>query len=213
MQNKNMMSLSSHRTIITAGLLCFSGLLAAPPAAAADGIFPYPADPFAQDRRPIRTKEVGSARGQAHLFVLGALVDGKSADDVYFAGQIGIEFQLHEFGAIRLSGFQELVDGEGESLTHNLTSVRVGPALHLRPYRTVDLGAYMEGGVVFVDAVDGRFGDTAPEVVFGGFISIHFDSHNYIQLELEHAAANIPIDGVIAPRDRTAAKLGLAMVF
>lgn len=213
MQNNNMMRLSSYRTIATAGLLCLSGLFAAPPAAAADGLFPYPADPLAQDRRPIRTKEVGSARGQVHLFVLGALVDGKSADDVYFGGQLGIEFQLHEFGAIRISGFQELVDGEGESLTHNLSSVRVGPALHLRPYRIVDLGAYMEGGVVFVDAVDGRFGDTAPEVVFGGFISIHFNSHNYLQLELEHAASNIAIDGVLAPRDRTAAKLGLAMVF
>lgn len=208
-----MTRLPIHRAAVAAGFLLSTALFASTPAAAGDGLFPYPPDPFAQDRMPIRKQEVGSARGQTHLFVLGSLVDGRNADDIYFAGQLGIEFQLHEFGAIRISGFQELANGDGERLLHNFTSVRVGPALHLRPYRMVDLGAYMEGGVLFVDAVDGHFGNTAPEVTFGGFFSIHFDSHNYVQLELEHSASNADVDGVMGQQDRTAAKLGLGMVF
>lgn len=173
----------------------------------------YPDDPFAHDREPLEPTEIGSGRGQSHLFALAALVDGDNSDHVYFGGQLGIEFQLHEFGGIRLSGFQELVDGDGNQLAHKFTSLRVGPALHLRPYRRLDLGVYSEAGLLVIDVVDGKFDVTAPETTLGGFISIHLDSRVYVQLELEHVSSNAEVDGVLGKQDRTAAKLGLGLVF
>src|SRR5690606_28818902 len=136
--------------------------------------------------------EIGSGRGQTHLFILGALVDGKNSDDIYFGGELGIEFQLHEFGGIRISGFQDFSETNFDSLKHKFSSVRAGPVLHLRPYRKVDLGVFSTGGVLVVDAVDGKT-ETAPEITFGGFISIHLNSHSYVQLELEGAWSNIEV--------------------
>lgn len=174
----------------------------------------YPDDPFAWEREPLQPSAIGSGRGQTHLFALGALTRGKnSREDIYFGGQLGIEFQLHEFGAIRISGFQDLVETDGGQLAHKFSSVRVGPALHLRPYRRIDLGSYLEGGLLVVDAVDGRTSVTAPEVTLGGFISIHIDSHIYLQLELERAWSNVELNGVLDDQHRSAAKLGLGLVF
>lgn len=189
-------------------LSCFTA-----PLHAEEGPGNYPDDPFAHDRVPLEPTEIGSGRGQSHLFALASLVDGNNSDRVYFGGQLGIEFQLHEFGGIRLSGFQELVDGDGNQLAHKFTSLRVGPALHLRPYRRLDLGVYSEAGLLLVDAVDGEFSVTAPETTLGGFISIHLDSRVYVQLELEHVSSNAEVDGVLGEQDRTAAKLGLGLVF
>lgn len=183
------------------------------PLHAEEGPGNYPDDPFAHDREPLKPTEIGSGRGQSHLFALASLVDGNNSDHVYFGGQLGIEFQLHEFGGIRLSGFQELLDGHGDELAHKFTSLRVGPALHLRPYRRLDLGVYSEAGLLLIDAVDGKFSVTAPETTLGGFISIHVDSRVYVQLELEHVSSNAEVDGVLGKQDRTAAKLGLGLVF
>ncbi len=172
----------------------------------------YPDDPFAQDRDLLPATEMGSGRGQAHLFMMGALVDGKNSNDIYLGGQLGIEFQLHEFGGIRISGFQDISESDFGTLKHKFSSVRVGPVLHLRPYRRVDFGIYSEGGVLVVDAVDGD-SDAAPEITLGGFISVHLDSHTYLQLELEGAWSNVEVGGVMDDQNRTAAKLGFGSVF
>lgn len=187
--------------------------LVAPSVQAADPVSSYPGDPLAHERAWLPPVEIGSARGQTHLFALGALVKGDNSPAIYFGGQLGIEFQLHEFGAIRISGFQDLVDGDGQQLVHKFSSVRIGPALHLRPYRRVDLGAYFEGGVLVVDAVDGRTSARAPEIVTGGFISVHIDPHAYVQLELEQSWSNVEINGVLGEHDQLVAKMGLGVVF
>lgn len=172
----------------------------------------YPSDPLAHDRRSL-SPETGSARGQTHVFVLGSLVEGDNADDTYLGGQIGIEFQLHEFGAIRLSGFQDVSQSDGKQLIHKFSSFRFGPALHMRPYETVDFGPYAEGGLVTVDLVDGKTSAKGPELVMGGFISIYVDSAWYVQMELERSWSNLEIDGVLSKQPRTAAKLGLGLAF
>lgn len=187
---------------------------AAAPALATDGLrLPYPDDPLAHDREPLRTVEIGSARGQTRLTALGALVNGKNSDDTYLGGQLGIEFQLHEFGAVRINGFQDLVEPDGSRLRNRFSSMRVGPALHLRPYRRIDFGPYTEAGLLLVDAVNGRRGDKGVEVVMGGFITIHLDSHVFVQLELERAWSTLEVDGVLDDQHRTAAKLGLGLAF
>lgn len=189
-------------------------LLATPAWALETATGNYPADPFADERATLPATELGSARGQTHVFALGALTQGdNSRNEVYLGGQLGIEFQLHEYGAIRISGFQDLVETSGGQLKHKFSSARVGPALHLSPYRRVDFGPYAEAGLLVVDAVDGKTSVTAPETTLGGFISIWLDSQVYLQLELERASSNVEVDGVLGNHSRNAAKLGLGLSF
>ena len=174
----------------------------------------YPADPFAFEREPLRASEIGSARGQTQLSVLGALVSGNASDDIYFGGKLGAEFMLHEFVALRLTGFQDLTETDFESIDYRLTSVRAGSALHLQPYRRVDLGPYSEGGIVSVNRIGpGKSGDTAPEVVIGGFITIHLTSSYFMRLELERAWARLDLGDGVRSEYRTAALAGFGVLF
>lgn len=79
-------------------LRCIFLLLLVTPAWAAESpVTGYPEDPFAWGREPLAPAAIGSARGQTHIFALGALTHGgNSSEDIYFGGQLGIEFQLHE---------------------------------------------------------------------------------------------------------------------
>ncbi|MFZ5756143.1 MAG: hypothetical protein ACOY3X_04535 [Pseudomonadota bacterium] len=198
---------------LVTGLLTALSLGMPATAAAGEPAGPWPGDPLAHERARIKPVEIGSARGQNSVFILGALVDGDNSSDIYFGGQLGVEFQLHEFGGIRISGFQDLADSEGETLAHKFSSVRIGPVLHLRPYRRVDLGAYFEGGVLVVDAVDGKSSAKAPELTTGGFINIHLDSYIHIRLELEQSWSNVEIDNVLGEHEQLVAKFGIGAVF
>lgn len=181
--------------------------------ASANASRPYPADPFAMERRVLPATEIGTARGQTRVAIMGALVHGKSSqEDIYFGAKTSMEFVLHEFGAIRLTGFQDMLETDFKSLNHKFTSARVGPALHLRPYRRIDLGPYLEAGALIVDAVDGKT-KSGPEVALGGFISIHLDSYWFLQLELERSFARVEVDGLLGSQHRTAAMLGLGFAF
>lgn len=193
--------------------VCACLLIAMPLAALAGEPPPYPEDPFAWEREPVAPTEIGTARGQTHITALGALVSGKNSADTYLGGQLGIEFVLHEFGGIRISGFQDLVDTDQLGLAYRFSSVRVGPTLHVSPYRRVDLGVYAEGGLVVVDAVDGKTSEKAPEAVLGGFITLYLDSYVFVQMELQRAWANIEINNAYAAQPRTAAMLGIGLAF
>lgn len=173
----------------------------------------YPDDPFADDRQLLRPSEIGSTRGQVQFSALGALVRGSNSPHTYLGGKLGLEFMLDEFGAVRITGFQDLVEQDGQQLAHKFSSARVGPALHLRPWQRIDLGPYLEGGIVVVDAVDGRSGAKAPEVALGGFITIHVDSFVFIRMELERVWTNVEINNVLGNHHRTAALLGLGIAF
>lgn len=174
---------------------------------------PYPDDPFAWEREKMPATEIGTARGQTRLSALGALVSGNNSADIYLGGQLACEFMLHEFGGVRIAGFQDVFDTDNKGLAHKFSSIRVGPALHIQPYRRVDLGVYAEGGIVIVDFIDGRSSGKAPEAVLGGFITVHLDSFFFVQLELERAWANIEINNVYANQDRTAAMMGIGISF
>ncbi len=173
----------------------------------------YPDDPFADDRLLLKPTEIGATRGQVQFSALGALVQGSNSKDTYLGGKLGLEFMANEFGAIRITGFQDLVEQDGEQLAHKFSSARVGPALHLRPWKRVDLGPYLEGGIVVVDAVDGRSSAKEPEVALGGFITIHIDSYVFIRMELERAWTNVEVDGVLDNHHRSAAMFGLGFNF
>lgn len=173
----------------------------------------YPDDPFAMDRELLPATEIGTARGQTRLTVMGALTHGNNSNqDFYLGGKASLEFMLHEFGAVRISGFQDLIERDLDSLHHRFSSLRVGPALHFSPYRRVDLGPYMEAGALVVDAFRSQQ-STGPEVAVGGFITIHLNSFWYLQLELERAFARVEVDGILASQHRTAALLGLGLAF
>lgn len=164
--------------------------------------------------------EIGTARGQTRLTALGALIHGRnSTEDFYLGGKISMEFMLHEFGSVRISGFQDLIERDIDflkyrvnSLDHRFTSLRVGPALHFTPYRRVDFGPYLEAGALIVDPFKGNT-DIAPEVTMGGFITVHINSAWYLQLELERSFAHAEVGGIFAPQHRTAALLGLGLSF
>lgn len=193
---------------------CLLALCLAPVAAsAAEPRKNYPDDPFADDRLLLKPVEIGATRGQVQFSALGALVQGSNSKDTYLGGKLGLEFMLDEFGAIRITGFQDLVEQDGEQLAHKFSSARVGPALHLRPWKRVDLGPYLEGGIVVVDAVDGRTSAKGPEVAMGGFITIHIDSYVFIRMELERAWTNVEVDGVLDNHHRSAAMFGLGFNF
>jgi hypothetical protein len=181
---------------------------------------PYPDDPFAVDRELLPATAIGTARGQTRLTALGALVHGRnSSEDFYLGGKISMEFMLHEFGSVRISGFQDLLERDIDFrkfhfnyLNHRFSSLRVGPALHLSPYRRVDAGPYLEAGALMIDPFKGN-SSIAPEVTMGGFITIHLNSAWYLQLELERAFAYAEVGGVFASQHRTAALFGLGLTF
>ncbi len=173
----------------------------------------YPEDPFAMDRELLPATEIGTARGQTRLTVMGALTHGNnSSRNIYLGGKVSLEFMLHEFGSVRISGFQDLLENDLDSLNHRFSSARVGTALHLSPYRRVDLGPYLEAGALVVDTLkdDSSIG---PEVAVGGFITIHLNSFWYLQLELERAFARAEVAGLLGSQNRTAAMLGLGFAF
>lgn len=174
----------------------------------------HPDDPFAEERAPVRATEIGTARGQVRASALAALIDGNSAADDYLGGQLAVEFMLHEYGGVRIAGFQELWDAHFQDrLVRKLSSIRVGPALHLSPYRRVDFGVYAEGGIVIADFIDGQTSDKAPEATLGGFVTVHVDSFIFLQAEFERAWANVELNGTYLNQDRTAAMIGLGVAF
>ncbi|MCK0152105.1 hypothetical protein MWU49_00165 [Alcanivorax sp. S6407] len=190
-------------------LLGLLALCCSAPVLAAD----YPEDPFEFDRRPMADSEIGTAPGQMQFTVLGALVEGDVSDDLYFGGQLGLEYVMHEFYGIRMSGFQDVSESSFSSLDYNVTSIRFGPAMHLQPYRRVDLGSYLEGGMAILDMFGGDQDDTAPEVALGGFITIHLDSFYFVRLELQRSWTTLEIDDVLQSHHRTAAMLGIGAAF
>ncbi len=174
----------------------------------------YPDDPFAEHRRPLPADEIGTARGQMQLTALGALTDGEGqSDDRYFAGQITSEHVLHEFAGIRATAVQDLMETDFDGLDYRLSSVRFGPALHMRPYQRVDFGSYLEGGITVVDAFSGETADKAPEVALGGFVSVFVNSFVFVRLELQRSWTNLEIEGAMDDRNRTMGLMGIGVAF
>lgn len=173
----------------------------------------YPENPFARDHLPLPARERGAAPGQVQFSILGALVSGRNGDDAYFGGKLSSEKILNEYGGIRFTAFQEVMESDGQRLEHKITSFRSGPAWHLFPFSVFDAGSFLEAGMVVVDMVDGQTGTKAPEVAIGGFIDFHVDSALFIRAELERAWSNLDVSGTVAKQHRTAAMLGFGFAF
>lgn len=188
-------------------------LSAALPLKAQDSPGNYPEDPFAEERRHLAPTEVGTARGQTQFTALGALVSGPQSDDTFQGGQLSTEFVLHEFMGIRNTVFQDLTGTDFSGLDYRISSLRVGPALHLRPYRRVDIGSYAEGGIALLDLFESGSSARAPEVALGGFISIFVDSFVFVRLELQRTWTRIDTEDVAGSQNRTAGMLGIGVAF
>lgn len=173
----------------------------------------YPENPFARDHYPLPAKERGAAPGQVQFSVLGALVSGQNNDDLYFGGKIGSEKILNEYGGIRFTAFQDVMETNGQSLEHKITSFRSGPAWHFFPFSAFDVGSYLEAGVAVLDLVDGKTGTKAPEVAVGGFIDFHVNSTLFVRAELERTWCNLDVNDAVVKQHRTAAMLGFGFAF
>jgi len=173
----------------------------------------YPEDPFAYDRELLPATEVGTVPGQVQVTALAALISGDSSDENYVGGQIGIEFMMNEFASLRISNFQEICETDGAGLSHKLSSLRFGSALHFNPYNRFDYGSFIEGGVTTVNAIEGEGGKKAPDVAVGGFLTYHVDSALIIRAELSRAWTNVEIDKATVAQNRTAGLLGFGIAF
>jgi hypothetical protein len=116
-------------------------ICAAAPAfgAGASSSEPHPPDPFAQEYRPPVPKEVGTAAGQVRL--LGAA--GAFGIDPELVLQATVEQMTSEYLGMRLTAAGTVTR---RSAAPTLVSARVGPSLHLLPYRRADLTLFFEGG-------------------------------------------------------------------
>lgn len=206
--------MKQHRPVKDLSMLMLLGVALASTATLADPADQgYPENPFARDHHPLPAKERGAAPGQMQFSVLGALVAGQNSDDLYFGGKIGSEKILNEYGGIRFTVFQEVMESDGQSLEHKITSFRSGPAWHFFPFSAFDVGSYLEAGVAVLDLVDGKTSIKAPEVAVGGFIDFHVDSSLFIRAELERAWCNLDVSDAVVKQHRTAAMLGFGLAF
>lgn len=171
----------------------------------------YPDDPFSWERRPVNYRAIGTAVGQMRLSALGGFVVSGNSDEEYLVGQLSSETIFHEFVGVRVSGIQELQD-QGDDFEYKFSSIRFGPAYHYRPYRKIDIGSFLEGGIVLVDLYTSG-SDSAPEVALGGFITYYLNSFAFIQMELQRSWANIEIDGIHAAHNRTLSMMGIGVAF
>ncbi len=119
-----------------------------PPVVPAPGA--HPPDPLAGEYLPLPVRGMGAAPGQVRFL---ALAGGGYFRDVHFAGQGTTELMgtpnLGFRGSLEASMPTGLTDAQ-------LFAARVGPSLHLLPYRSVDLGAFLEAGAATVDLLRAR---------------------------------------------------------
>lgn len=199
------------RTLVLAVILLLAATVQASLAAERQS---YPEDPFALEYQRLPARAIGITPGQVNVTILPSIVSGNnSSDDVYFGGKLGSEYILNEFAGARFTLSQDILETNGKSLGRAFSSMRFGSSLHLFPYSRFDMGTFVEGGLMVVDAVDGKTGDKAPEVAAGGFMTFHIDSSVFIRAELERIWCNAEIDSVRASYHRTAASLGIGIAF
>jgi hypothetical protein len=138
---------------------------------------PYPSDPFADEYLPLPPRGVGAAPGQIHVQVLGgagyyrdAHLAGQGTFEVVALPNIGFRGSLETTVPLGLTDAQ-------------LFAARVGPALHLLPYRRVDLGLYLEAGGALVDVFRSRrtamltvVPGATFDIALGAYWAMHFEA-------------------------------------
>jgi hypothetical protein len=147
-------------------------LVLADPASASASL---PADPLAAEYAPPRRSEVGTTAGQLRVLAsLGGAYDHGAS----LAGQGTFELMTIPWIGVRASALVTVpVAGDAQ-----LTSFRLGPSLHLLPYRRVDLSLFFDGGPALVDIV-GSHPTVMPALAAGGTIEIALSTYFVLRLE------------------------------
>lgn len=107
-----------------------------------EGAEPLPDYPFPDLYAVPRPRAIGTAAGQLRLTAgAGSTLD---ADEIEWVARLGVERVFDPWMALRVTGQANVpTGGVGPAL-----SLRTGPVLHTRPYRRVDVAAWVEGGIL-----------------------------------------------------------------
>jgi hypothetical protein len=116
-------------------------LLAARPARA-----DHPADPFAAEYRVPGAREVGTTAGQFRIVGSGLLGVGRGGTELGLHGTL--ELMTFAYLGVRGSLQSSVLAADRAPF---VLAARVGPSLHLLPYRRVDLSLFCEGGAALVE--------------------------------------------------------------
>ena len=117
-------------------------VLAAPSPARAD----HPPDPFAREYEVPAARDVGAAAGQLRAIGSGLVAYGRPGPSLGLHGTL--ELMTFAYLGVRASLESTLLRPDGDPM---LVAGKIGPSLHLLPYRRFDVSLFFEGGVAGVD--------------------------------------------------------------
>lgn len=106
----------------------------------------HPPDPFAREYEVPADRDVGAAAGQFRAIGSGLVGYGRPGAELGLHGTL--ELMTFAYLGVRASLESTLLRPAGDPM---LLSGKVGPSLHLFPYRRVDVSLFFEGGVAGVD--------------------------------------------------------------
>jgi hypothetical protein len=105
----------------------------------------HPPDPFAADYLVPDERDVGTTAGQVHFIASSVL--GHASQGTSLGGQLTFELMTIAVIGIRSTLHADMIHSAGDP---SVFAARVGPSLHLLPYRRFDLSVFVEGGVARV---------------------------------------------------------------
>jgi hypothetical protein len=165
----------------------------------------HPPDPFADAYRPPVAEEVGTGAGQTRLAIALGAAGFEGAE---MLGQTIVEQMTIAFIGVRL--VSSLVIAKPKD-AHTVASFHIGTGLHLLPYRMIDLGLYVEGGLATVDPFNGNRA-LMPEVAGGLTIDIAFDPYWFLRLEGDTTWGVLRRDNAALERLRFAGIAGIGYI-
>jgi hypothetical protein len=139
----------------------------------------HPPDPFASQYVVPPDRDFGTAAGQLRAIGSGLVAFGPAGPEVGLQGTlelmtlayVGVRSTL-EWTALRPSGQPMVLAG------------KIGPSLHLVPYRVVDVSLFFEGGVAGIDLTSEAGPTTAAPILSpGATLQVWLASWAFLQAE------------------------------
>jgi hypothetical protein len=137
----------------------------------------HPPDPFAGEYRLPQKRELGTAAGQFRILGSGTLGLGGKGPEVGLTGTL----ELMTFAYLGLRGTLAAPVYRPEHVPF-VGAARVGPSLHLLPYRRVDLSVFCEGGAATVAPFTSKH-TAMPMLSPGGTIEVWLDTWLLLRAE------------------------------
>jgi hypothetical protein len=106
----------------------------------------HPPDPFASEYVVPADRDVGTTAGQFRM--IGSGLVGIGADSPQLGLQGTLELMTLAYLGVRSTLEWTALRPSGEPM---LLAGKVGPSLHLLPYRPVDVSLFFEGGIAGID--------------------------------------------------------------